>query len=331
LIVTMGEPAGIGPDILLAAWQHLHDDPSACFAVLGDAELLAQRVGQVGAVSLVEKIDTMKHVAEHFSSALPVLHRPLIRRPVAGSISPENAGWVTRLIEEAVQLVMDQTASGVVTCPIQKEALYQAGFAFEGHTDFLAELARRGGHDATPVMLLVAGGLRTVPITVHIPLKHVPAKLTHDAIMEQTRITARDLASRFGIVRPRIGMTGLNPHAGEGGTMGNEEITTIIPAIRALQAEGLNVTGPLPGDTAFHEEARSRYDVIMCMYHDQALIPVKTLDFHGGVNVTLGLPFIRTSPDHGTALNLAGTGKANPRSLIAAIRLAAEMASRMNT
>jgi 4-hydroxythreonine-4-phosphate dehydrogenase len=216
----------------------------------------------------------------------------------------------------------------VCTNPIGKATLYDAGFAFQGHTDFLADLARKRGHEAEPVMMLVANDLRTVPVTVHIALKDVPSRLTSDAIVSQARIVARDLKHRFGIARPRLAVTGLNPHAGEGGAMGREEETIVAPAIETLRNEGFDVVGPLSADTAFHDEARAGYDAIVCMYHDQALIPVKTLDFHGGVNVTLGLPFVRTSPDHGTALSLAGTGKANPKSLIAALELAHTMAAR---
>lgn len=215
----------------------------------------------------------------------------------------------------------------MVTNPIQKEALYAAGFAYQGHTDYLAALSRQRGLPASDVMMLVGGGLRAVPITVHIALKDVPSALTTEAILIQTRIVSAALIEKFGIASPRLAMTGLNPHAGENGSMGREELDIIIPAIRHLQNEGFNITGPLPADTAFFPEMRKSYDAILCMYHDQALIPVKTLDFHGGVNVTLGLPFIRTSPDHGTALNLAGTGKAQSDSLVAAISLAQQMSS----
>jgi 4-hydroxythreonine-4-phosphate dehydrogenase len=219
-------------------------------------------------------------------------------------------------------------ASGIVTNPIQKETLYQAGFRHQGHTDYLASLvAEPGKPPPQEVMMLVAAGLRAVPVTVHVPLAEVPRLLTADLICAQARTVARDLRLRFGIPAPRLMLTGLNPHAGENGAMGREEIDIIAPAAARLRTEGLLVSGPISADTAFHEEARLSYDAILCMYHDQALIPVKTLDFHGGVNVTLGLPFVRTSPDHGTALGLAGTGRANPRSLVEAIRMAAALAS----
>ena len=242
-----------------------------------------------------------------------------------GQFSAATAPWVTACITEAVDLCLANKARAIITCPIQKEALYAAGFKHQGHTDFLAALCHDRGFPANDVMMLVGGGLRAVPVTVHIALKDVAAALTQDAIITQAEVVHAALQQRFKIAKPRIAITGLNPHAGENGAMGREEIDIIRPAIAALQARGLNVFGPLPADTAFFPQARASYDAILCMYHDQALIPVKTLDFHGGVNVTLGLPFVRTSPDHGTALNLAGTGKAQAESLIAAIRLADEM------
>ena len=261
-----------------------------------------------------------------FADGLPVLAHPLSAQSLPGKLDAANAQSVIASIDKAVELVLAGEACGLVTNPIQKETLYQAGFRHQGHTDYLAHLARVAGHKAEPVMMLVAPGLRTVPVTVHIALKAVPAALSADLIIRQAVATAEGLSRWFGIARPRIGITGLNPHAGENGTMGDEEITIIGPAITALRARGLDVLGPLSADTLFHEEARAGFDVILCMYHDQALIPVKTIGFHEGVNCTLGLPFIRTSPDHGTALSLAGTGKANPLSLISAIRMAAGMA-----
>ena len=249
---------------------------------------------------------------------------PLMTDSIAGVLDSKNSNWVISAIEMAVEFCLSREASAIVTNPIQKETLYDVGFKFQGHTDFLAHLAKCEGRD---VMMLVGEGLRTVPITVHIPLSEVPKTLTTAAIVSQGKTVAAALQKYFGIAQPRIAVTGLNPHAGENGAMGHEDQTIVAPAIAELRSAGLTVQGPLPADTAFHPEARASYDAILCMYHDQALIPVKTLDFHGGVNVTLGLPFIRTSPDHGTALSLAGTGKANPSSLIAAIKLAASMAA----
>jgi 4-hydroxythreonine-4-phosphate dehydrogenase len=322
--LTMGEPAGIAPEITAKAWAALHRRPDRCFFLIGD--LLHQR--SRGRDIPVLPIASPAEAADCFADGLPVLAMALAQMPEPGKPLTVTAPQVLASIELAVDLAMQGAASAVCTNPIGKATLYDAGFAFQGHTDFLADLARRRGHDAEPVMMLAAKDLRTVPVTVHIALKEVPSRLTGQAILAQARIVARDLKCRFGIAHPRLAVTGLNPHAGEGGAMGREEEEIIVPAIAALKSEGLDVTGPLPADTAFHDEARAQYDAILCMYHDQALIPVKTLDFHGGVNVTLGLPFVRTSPDHGTALTLAGTGKANPRSLIAAIELAHVMAAR---
>jgi 4-hydroxythreonine-4-phosphate dehydrogenase len=230
--------------------------------------------------------------------------------------------------------VLEGAIAGIVTNPIQKESLYRAGFAHQGHTDFLAHLAAQAGHPAEPVMMLSAGTLRTVPLTIHIPLKDVPQAITEALIVGQARVVARELSGLLGgSSRPgnaksvRLAVAGLNPHAGENGAIGTEERDIIAPAVARLQAEGLDVTGPLSADTLFHDEVRDRYDVILCMYHDQALIPVKTVGFHQGVNTTLGLAFVRTSPDHGTALGLAGTGQANPSSLLAALKLARQLAA----
>lgn len=323
----MGEPAGIGPDIILKAWRELRERDNSAFLVIGDAALLRERAQSIGVDIDIQRISAAEQADHCFADALPVLDRPVVRMPTPGRIAPENSGDVARYIAKAVDLCLVGDCAGVVTCPIQKETLYGAGFGFPGHTEYLADLARRAGHPSVPVMMLVGGGLRTVPVTIHIPLKDVPGCLTTALIVEQAQIVASGLRTHFGVPDPRIAIVGLNPHAGEGGTIGEEENTIIRPAIEKLLATGLKVTGPIPGDTAFHAEARAQCDAIMCMYHDQALIPVKTLDFHGGVNVTLGLPFIRTSPDHGTALALAGTGAANPGSLLAAMDLAKGMAA----
>lgn len=322
IVLTPGEPAGIAPEITALAWQRLKDKPPCCFYLLGDADYWVTRNPNLA----VKRIRCEDEAGSVFAKALPILHRPLARHPVAGKIDSATASQVIAAIEEAVSFVSDGRASAIVTNPIQKDALYAGGFRHQGHTDYLAHLARVRGHDVQEVMMLVAENLRAIPVTIHIPLAKVSGALSTEMIMTQARIAARSLTRYFGINRPRMAFTGLNPHAGENGAIGTEDRDIILPAIRQLAAEGFAISGPLPADTAFHAEARSQYDVILCMYHDQALIPVKTLDFHGGVNVSLGLPFIRTSPDHGTALNIAGTGSANPRSLIAAITLAAEMA-----
>jgi 4-hydroxythreonine-4-phosphate dehydrogenase len=274
----------------------------------------------------VERIARPQDAAATFAGALPVLDMPLAQQPAAGQISPQTAPQVIAAIDLAVELAMRGEVAGIVTNPIQKEALYATGFTFQGHTDYLAHLAARHGHTAQEVMMLAAADLRAVPVTVHIALQDVPKALTKELIIAQAHVVHTALKRYFGIAAPRLAFTGLNPHAGENGAMGHEEQSIIRPALAQLAAEGYSVSGPLPADTAFHPEARARYDAILCMYHDQALIPVKTLDFHGGVNVTLGLPFLRTSPDHGTALDLAGKGLANPASLIAALKLVAQMA-----
>jgi 4-hydroxythreonine-4-phosphate dehydrogenase len=323
LALTSGEPAGVAPEITGLAWAALSAEPGHCFFLIGDGDYWRQRLG--GSVP-VRRIDAPEAAASVFGSALPVLHRQLAAAPRPGLIASATAPQVIAAIDEAVSLALAGRVAGVVTNPIQKETLYAAGFAHQGHTDYLAHLARARGHEVHEVMMLVAADLRAIPVTVHIPLSEVPNALTAAAIISQARVVDQGLRRYFGIARPRLAFTGLNPHAGENATMGTEERDLIAPALALLAGEGLAVAGPLPADTAFHPEARARYDAILCMYHDQALIPVKTLDFHGGVNVTLGLPFIRTSPDHGTALGIAGTGTANPASLIAALKLAARMA-----
>ena len=327
LILTPGEPGGVGIEIALQAWSRLREQKGITFALIGDITHIGSLVVQAGLPVPVTQVKSLTEVSSIFNGALPILHRPLPCSVTSGRFSPETAPWVMAAIEEAVDLCLSGEAAAMVTNPIQKEALYAAGFAYQGHTDFLAALANARGFAAEDVMMLVGGGLRAVPITVHIALKDVPGALTQDAIERQAHVVDKALRRHFGIAAPRLAVTGLNPHAGENGSIGREEIDIIIPAIENLRKAGLNVIGPLPADTAFFPDTRKTYDAILCMFHDQALIPVKTLDFHGGVNVTLGLPFIRTSPDHGTALNLAGTGKASCESLLAAITLASDMAA----
>lgn len=322
IILTGGEPAGVAPEITGKAWQALRHDRDCCFFLLGDAGYWQSRNPGLD----IRRISDPQEAFASFNMALPVLHRPLATRPLAGHVDPATAPQVIAAIDEAVDFCFAGKVSGMVTNPIHKDALYGAGFRHQGHTDYLAHLSARHGQPVQEVMMLVADDLRAIPVTVHIPLKDVPQALTGEAIIAQARVTARDLQRYFGIVSPRLAFAGLNPHAGENGKMGREEIDVIIPALNQLRADGHTIIGPLSADTAFHAEARTAYDAILCMYHDQALIPVKTLDFHGGINVSLGLPFIRTSPDHGTALGIAGNHTANPRSLIAAIKLAAAMA-----
>ena len=326
LALTLGDPAGIGPDITLLAFQARLAERIPPFVLLGDPEVLAARAHILGLAVAIEAIGEPAVATRLFAKALPVLPIAVPGDVVPGRPDPAAAPAIQQSIERALALVREGAASAIVTNPISKAVLYRAGFPFPGHTEFLARLAGREASDA--VMMLVAGDLKVVPVTIHIPLKEVINALTQSLIIKTLATTARDLTRYFGVARPRIAVTGLNPHAGEDGGMGREEIDIIIPAIAAARAQGLDVTGPYPADTLFHAEARATYDAAVAMYHDQALIPFKTLAFDTGVNTTLGLPFVRTSPDHGTAFALAGTGKASPRSLIEALRLADAMQAR---
>jgi 4-hydroxythreonine-4-phosphate dehydrogenase len=323
LALTMGEPAGIGGEIALKAWLMRGEGVPAFFAIDDPARLEAL-ARDLGWNVPVRTIAAPREAAERFSEALPVLAQPLAHAVTPGRCDAANAPAVIAAIDRAVALARAGDAAAIVTNPINKKCLYAAGFRHPGHTEYLAELA--GG--AQPVMMLACPGLRVVPITIHLPLREVVAQLTPEAIIAAGRITAADLKRNFGIERPVLAVAGLNPHAGESGSIGREEIEIIGPALAVLRNEGIAVEGPFPADSLFHAAARRRYDAVLCMYHDQALIPLKTIDFDGGVNVTLGLPFIRTSPDHGTAFDIAGRGVANPTSLIAALKLAGEMAAR---
>ncbi len=325
LVLTTGEPAGVAPEITAQAWLALRNDPSQQFCFLGDAALFEARAKAAGFDVSFIGVELVADCPSVFGRGVPVIDRLLPVSSVAGKLDKRNSAAVIASIDEAVKLCFSGEASGLVTNPIQKETLYDVGFKHKGHTDYLASLANVSGHE---VMMLVGAGLRAVPVTVHIPLADVPKALTTEAIVAQGKVVAESLKRWFGVARPRLAVTGLNPHAGENGAMGKEDQTVVAPAVALLKAAGVEAFGPISADTAFHAEARGTYDAVLCMYHDQALIPVKTLDFHGGVNVTLGLPFIRTSPDHGTALGIAGKGVANPASLIAAIRLASSMAAR---
>ncbi|HEV2675930.1 MAG TPA: 4-hydroxythreonine-4-phosphate dehydrogenase PdxA [Aliidongia sp.] len=322
LVLTMGEPAGIGGELAFAAWSR-RAAGVPCFALLDDPDRLRILARTLGVTLPIGVIDHASQAEAVWATALPVLSVPLAGPVVPGEPDATNAPAVIRAIERAVELVSSGEASAVVTNPIQKQVLIEAGFRHPGHTEFLAALA---GPGTIPVMMLTCPGLRVVPITIHQSLRSAIQDLSIDKIVTAARITAAALSRDFGIPRPTLAISGLNPHAGEGGAFGREEIDIIAPAIARLRAEGLDVDGPLPADTMFHVRARQRYDAALCMYHDQALIPIKTIDFERGVNVTLGLPFVRSSPDHGTALNLAGTGKASPESLIAALVVADQMA-----
>ncbi|TCN30916.1 4-hydroxythreonine-4-phosphate dehydrogenase PdxA [Sinorhizobium americanum] len=325
--LTMGDPAGIGPDITLAVWAKREAQATAPFLFVGDPAVLSARAEALGISVQIEETDCL-NAAAVFTNALPVLPIPCPAPVVAGEPSAENAAAVTGAIDTAVRLVIAGEASAVTTNPIAKAVLYEAGFRFPGHTEYLADLAEKAtGTAVLPVMMLAGPKLRAVPVTIHIPLKDVPAALTPDLIYRTCTTTAADLKSRFGLKTPRLAIAGLNPHAGEGGALGVEDDAVIRPVVDRLRGEGLNVVGPLPADTMFHDRATETYDVAICMYHDQALIPAKALGFDESVNVTLGLPFIRTSPDHGTAFAIAGKGIAREDSLQAALRLAGELAA----
>jgi 4-hydroxythreonine-4-phosphate dehydrogenase len=325
IALTLGEPAGIGPDIAIAAWLRRKSDALPPFYLVGDRAFIAERARLLD-IDLPLADAGRNEVARIFAEALPIAatSHPTTARP--GHPDENSAAAAIESIRHAVNDVVAGQAGAVVTNPIAKSVLYRAGFAHPGHTEFLAELAASHDKPPQPVMLLWSSDLAVVPVTIHLPLREAIATLSSRMIVDTVRIVVSDLHARFGIARPRIAVSGLNPHAGEEGSLGTEDQAIVAPAIAILRAEGMDVKGPLPADTMFHEAARRTYDCAICMYHDQALIPVKTLAFDRAVNVTLGLPFIRTSPDHGTAFDIAGTGRANPSSLIAALRLAARMA-----
>jgi 4-hydroxythreonine-4-phosphate dehydrogenase len=326
LALTLGEPGGIGPDITIAAWLRRRELDLPAFYVLGDEALIAQRARTLGAEIRFAAVSPGEAVTA-FADALPVVATGERATAAPGKPDASSAPAALASIRQAVADVRAGHASAVVTNPIAKSVLYRAGFRHPGHTEFLAELAEVDGRVPQPVMMLWSPRLAVVPVTIHVSLRDALTQLTSDLIVTTVRIVATELKSRFGIAQPRIAISGLNPHAGEDGSLGHEEQTVIAPALKILRNDGIDAKGPLPADTMFHEAARNTYDCAVCMYHDQALIPIKTVAFDDAVNVTLGLPFIRTSPDHGTAFDIAGTGKANPASLIAALKLASRMAA----
>ena len=334
LAVTLGDPAGIGAEIIVKAWNALRAEGRP-FLVIGDAGCLRSAPGALGAP--VQAIGGPAEAARVFPAAIPVLHQPMSAPVVAGQPSPDHARAVIGWIETAVGLALTGAVSGIVTAPIAKAPLYAAGFGFPGHTEFLAELTAAHSQDGPrgPVMMLAApeqpgvhGGLRVCLASIHTPISHVPAALSIEGLINTGLVTAQALRQDFGIAQPRLAVAGLNPHAGEDGGIGREEIDIIAPAVRALCDRGVAAIGPSPADTLFHPEARRRYDAVLCMYHDQGLIPLKMLDFWGGVNVTLGLPIVRTSPDHGTGFDIAGRGLARADSLINALKMARQIADR---
>ncbi|KFB10536.1 4-hydroxythreonine-4-phosphate dehydrogenase PdxA [Nitratireductor basaltis] len=331
LAVSIGEPAGIGPELLLKAWTMREECALPPFYVLGDKSLLEARAKRLGLDVPVVASGPLEAIRD-FSNALPAVSLENVMSDAPGQPSADNAAAVIEAITRGVEDVVAGRASALVTCPIAKKPLYEAGFEFPGHTEYLGHLAEQHGASAPRAVMMLAGPqLKSVPITVHQSLRDAIAALTQKEIVEVSRIVHREMRERFGVAQPRLAIAGLNPHAGEGGTMGLEDEEIVRPAVEALRAEGIDAIGPLPSDTMFHARARENYDVALCMYHDQALIPVKTLAFDETVNVTLGLPFIRTSPDHGTAFDIAAKGIALPDSLIAAMKLAHQLARNTST
>jgi 4-hydroxythreonine-4-phosphate dehydrogenase len=327
LALTLGEPAGIGADITLAAWQRRKELELPPFYIIADPRSLERRARHLG-LDVPIAVVTPGQAEAKYPHALPVCDLGLPAGAEPGVPDADSATAAIASIDRAVADVADGKASAIVTNPIAKSVLYKSGFAEPGHTEYLAKRwFELTGDPAWPVMMLWSPEVAVVPVTIHMPFKDVPGRLTRDLIFETGRVVAQDLNRRFGIAQPRLAVAGLNPHAGEDGTLGKEDSLVVKPAIERLVADGIDAFGPLAADSMFHDAARKTYDAALCMYHDQALIPIKTLAFDHAVNVTLGLPFVRTSPDHGTAFDIAGTGKANPSSLIAAIRLAARLAS----
>ena len=331
LALTLGEPAGIGPDITFAAWRRRAEFGLAPFYLLADPGFVARRAERIAPDVTIAVVEPQAAGAA-FETALPVVDIGVTVSAEPGHPDRSSAPAALTAIRRAVADVYRGVASAIVTNPIAKNVLYRSGFAEPGHTEYLGKLVEEAtGVAVRPVMMLWSPELAVVPVTIHLALKEVVARLTTDLIVETGRIVARDLRDRFDIARPRIAIAGLNPHAGEDGALGDEDQSVVRPAVERLRSEGINARGPLPADSLFHEAARASYDVALAMYHDQALIPIKTLAFDHAVNVTLGLPFVRTSPDHGTAFDIAGTGRADPASLIAALQLAARLSSRMQS
>jgi 4-hydroxythreonine-4-phosphate dehydrogenase len=324
LAISMGEPAGVGPDILLALFARREELGLAPFCVFGHLDFLQSRAERLGLQIDLESV-APDQATDVFVRALPVVHVDGLVSDRPGQASPLSANVVIGAIAQATAATLSGLCRGLITAPIHKGALYHAGFSHPGHTEFLAELCAQGTSPKLPVMMLAHGGLRAVPVTIHVPIRDVPALLTKELIVETIRVVAHDLRQRFGIPNPQIGVSGLNPHAGEGGAIGREDLEIVAPAVAQLQFEGISVEGPLPADTLFYPAHWAKYDAVIAMYHDQALIPIKTIAFEDAVNVTLGLPIVRTSPDHGTAFDLAGTGRASPRSFLAAIAMADSM------
>jgi 4-hydroxythreonine-4-phosphate dehydrogenase len=326
LALTLGEPAGIGPDLALGVWHRRAELGVPPFYLVADADFLRRRAAHLG-LDVPIKTVTPRAAAATFPTALPVVAIDAVVSAEPGRPDHSSAPAAVASIRRAVADVIAGAAAAIVTNPVAKNVLYNWGFAEPGHTEFLAKLVEEAtGKVLRPVMMLWSPELAVVPVTIHLPLREIFGQLTTGLIVDTGRIVARDLTRRFGIARPRLAIAGLNPHAGEAGTLGEEDGAIVAPAVARLIADGIDARGPLPADSLFHDQARASYDVALCMYHDQALIPIKTLAFDHAVNVTLGLPLVRTSPDHGTAFDIAGTGRADPTSLVAALKLAARLA-----
>jgi 4-hydroxythreonine-4-phosphate dehydrogenase len=326
LALTLGEPAGIGPDLALSVWCRRSELDVPPFYLVADADFLKLRAARLGLDVPIATVPP-RTAAAAFGSALPVVAIDVAVSTAPGRPDRSSAPAAVASIRRAVADVMAGSAAAIVTNPVAKNVLYNWGFAEPGHTEFLATLVHEAtGQSLRPVMMLWSPELAVVPVTIHLPLREIFKQLSVELVVDTGRIVARDLAKRFGLPHPRLAIAGLNPHAGEAGTLGEEDGAIVAPAVARLIADGIDARGPLPADSLFHEQARATYDVALCMYHDQALIPIKTLAFDHAVNVTLGLPFVRTSPDHGTAFDIAGTGRADPTSLVAALRLAARLA-----
>ena len=326
LALTLGEPAGIGPDLAVAVWRRRAELDLPRFYLIADPDFIRRRAERLGLEVPIATV-TPAAAAAAFPSALPVVDLDVAVSAEPGRPDRSSAPAAIASLRRAVADVLSGAAAAVVTSPVAKNVLYSWGFAEPGQTEFLATLAQETtGKWQRPVMMLWSPELAVVPVTIHLPLREIFAHLSTELVIETGRIVARDLAGRFRIPRPRLAVAGLNPHAGEEGTLGEEDRAIVAPAVARLKADGIDVRGPLPADSLFHQRARASYDAALCMYHDQALIPIKTLAFDHAVNVTLGLPFVRTSPDHGTAFDIAGTGTADATSLVAAVRLAARLA-----
>jgi 4-hydroxythreonine-4-phosphate dehydrogenase len=326
LALTLGEPAGIGPDLALAVWRRRVELDVPPFYIVADPAFLGRRARGLGLQVPISPV-TPEAAMAAFGAALPVVPIDVAVTAEPGRPDRSSAAAALASIRRAAADVLNGAAAAIVTNPVAKNVLYKSGFAEPGHTEYLAKLVQEiTGKSLRPVMLLWSPELAVVPVTIHLPLKDIFKELSTALIVETGRIVANDLRTRFRLAQPRLAIAGLNPHAGEDGALGEEDRAIVAPAVTRLAAEGIAVRGPLPADSMFHEQARASYDAALCMYHDQALIPIKTLAFDHAVNVTLGLPLVRTSPDHGTAFDIAGTGTADPTSLVAALRLATRLA-----